>query len=208
MTRLLILGAGGHARVLAETALAQGNFSQITFLDDFFASRDRCIDLPVIGTLDLVNRFETLKSFPYAIVGIGDIVTRLHWLRFITGIGYQVPVIVHPTAWVSPSASLGGGSVVFAHSCLQANAHAGLGVILNTGSSVDHDSLVADGSHICPGAHIAGDVRIGSRCLIGTGASIKPQVTIGNDVTVGAGASVVHDLPDGVTAVGVPALVR
>ena len=83
----------------------------------------------------------------------------------------------------------------------------GSGAILNTGCSVDHDAQLADGVHLCPGARLAGEVHVGARSWIGVGASVIQQVRIGSDVTVGAGAAVVRDLPDGVTAVGVPARV-
>jgi acetyltransferase-like isoleucine patch superfamily enzyme len=97
--------------------------------------------------------------------------------------------------------------VVFAQAAVQALASIGVGSILNTGCSVDHDAQLAGGVHICPGAHLAGEVQVGSRSWIGIGASVIQQVRIGADVTVGAGAAVVCDLPDGVTAVGVPARV-
>jgi acetyltransferase-like isoleucine patch superfamily enzyme len=96
---------------------------------------------------------------------------------------------------------------VFALAAVQAQASIGTGAILNTGCSVDHDAKLADGVHICPGATLAGAVNIGARSWIGIGASVIQQVCIGSDVTVGAGAAVVRDLPDGVTAVGVPARV-
>jgi serine acetyltransferase len=90
---------------------------------------------------------------------------------------------------------------------VQSFATIGVGAILNTGCSVDHDAQLADGVHICPGARLAGEVQVGSRSWIGIGASVIQQVRIGSDVTVGAGAAVVRNLPDGVTAVGVPARV-
>ena len=82
-----------------------------------------------------------------------------------------------------------------------------MGVILNTGCSVDHDSQLSDGVHICPGAHLAGEVNVGARSCIGIGASVVQQVRIGSDVIVGAGSVVVRDIPSSVTAVGVPARV-
>jgi acetyltransferase-like isoleucine patch superfamily enzyme len=97
--------------------------------------------------------------------------------------------------------------VLFAQAVVQAQASIGTGAILNTGCSVDHDAQISDVVHICPGARLAGEVKVGARSWIGIGASVIQQVRIGSDVTVGAGAAVVRDLPDGVTAVGVPARV-
>ena len=211
MTALLILGAGGHAKVLAETALAQGGFSQIAFLDDQACQQtgeSTVLGWPVLGPLRLALEPAMLQSFSAALVGIGDAAKRLHWLDQLAAIGYERPGLIHPTAWVSASASLGPGSVVFAQATVQAQAHLGTGVILNTGCSIDHDVHLADGVHICPGARLAGEVHVGARSWIGIGACVIQQVRIGSDVIVGAGAAVVQDLADGVTAVGIPARSR
>lgn len=210
MTALLILGAGGHARVVAETALAQGGFSEIAFLDDHahHQTDPTVLGWPVLGPLRRASDMSMLQSFQAALVGIGDAAKRLHWLDQLGTIGYQRPRLIHPTAWVSDSASLGPGSVVFAQAAVQALAHLGTGVILNTACSIDHDVQLADGVHICPGARLAGDVHVGARSWIGIGACVTQQVLIGEDVIVGAGAAVVQDLEDGVTAVGVPARIR
>ena len=194
MSTLLILGAGGHAKVVAETALASGAASRVTFLDD-------STNAPLAQALEPATR----EQFAAAAVAIGHAATRLHWLEQLSAAGYALPVLIHPTAWVSPSASLGPGSVVFAQAAVQAQAAIGHGAILNTGSSADHNVHLADGVHVCPGARLAGEVQVGARSWIGIGAAVIQQVRIGTDVTVGAGAAVVRDLPDGVTAVGVPA---
>lgn len=203
MSSLLIIAAGGHAKVVAETALAAGIASKISFLDD--RSLDSVIGWPVIGPLSLAFDPSIKDHFSIALVGIGDPVIRLLWINRLKAAGYTLPVLVHPSAWVSPSAHLGAGTVVFALSSIQSQAVIGSGVILNTGCSVDHDVLLDDGVHICPGAHLAGEVHVGTRSWIGIGASVIQQIRIGADVYLGAGAVVVRDLPDGVTAVGVPA---
>lgn len=125
-------------------------------------------------------------------VAIGHAATRLHWIEKLQVAGYELPVLIDPTAWVSPSAQLGSASVVFARAAVQAQASIGTGAILSTGCSVDHDAQLADGVHICPGARLAGAVHVGARSWIGIAASVIPQV---------------RDFPDGVTAVGVPARV-
>ena len=197
MRSLLILGAGGHAKVVAETALASGDASSVIFLDDR-------TDAPLAQALEP----DMLKRCPAAVVAIGHASTRLHWLEQLSLAGYALPVLIHPTAWVSPSACLAPGSVVLAQAAVQAQACIGKSVILNTGCSVDHDVHLADGVHICPGARLAGGVHVGIRSWIGIGACVIQQVRIGADVTVGAGAAVVQDLPEGITAVGVPARPR
>ena len=203
MTSVLILGAGGHAKVVAETALASGRASSIGFLDD--RPLLSILGWPVLGRLDQALDSSIQAKFPAAFVAIGHPDTRLRWLAKLEAAGYRLPLLIHPSAWVSPSAQIGPGSVVFAQAAVQAKAMIGKGAILNTGCSVDHDAQLADGVHLCPGSRLAGTVHIGARSWIGIGASVIQQVRIGSDVTVGAGAAVVRDLPDGVSAVGVPA---
>ena len=210
MSDLLILGAGGHAKVVAETAIARGVASSVAFLDDRCTRLDGCLPVlgwPVIGPLALALQADTRSHFDAAVVAIGHAATRLHWIKELQAAGFDLPVLMHPTAWVSPSAEFGPASVVFAQAAVQAQTSIGMGAILNTGCSVDHDAQLADGVHICPGARLAGEVKIGARSWIGIGASVIQQLHIGSDVIVGAGAAVIRDLPSSVTAVGVPARV-
>ena len=163
---------------------------------------------PFLGPLKRALEPHMLQSFPAALVGIGDGPTRLIWLERLESYGFQLPVLIHPMAWVSPSATIGLGSVVFAQAAVQSQAFIGKGAILNTGCSIDHNVHLSDGVHISPGARLAGGVHVGSCSWIGIGSCVVQQVRIGADVTVGAGAAVVHDLPDSITAVGVPAGTR
>ena len=205
MSALLILAAGGHAKVVAETALAAGLTSSIAFLDD--RSSPPVLDLPVLGPLHQALEPSVQEQFSAAVVAIGHPATRMRWIVQLQAAGYQLPVVIHPSAWISPSAQISPASVVFAQAAVQSQAVIGTGAIINTGCSVDHDAQLSDAVHICPGARLAGEVQVGARSWIGVGASVIQQVCIGSDVTVGAGAAVVRDLPDGVTAVGVPARV-
>ena len=210
MKRLLILGAGGHAKVLAETALAIGAFSNISFLDDKYNLLNPCPSIlgsQVIGPLSLALDPDIRSSYDAAAVAIGHSPIRLLWIERLLSVGYSLPPLIHPMAWVSPSALLGHASVVFANSAIQSDVSIGTGSIINTGSSVDHDCIISDGVHICPGARVAGHVSVGPRSWIGIGASVIQQVAIGSDVTVGAGSVVIRDLPNDVTAVGVPAAI-
>lgn len=208
MSSLLILGAGGHAKVVAETALSSGAASSLAFLDDSCVGADppsSLLDWPVMGPLSMSLQQDLVSRFDAAAVAIGHADTRLHWIKQLQFAGYHLPVLIHPTAWVSPTSTLGPACVVFAQALVQTSAFIGVGVILNSGCSVDHDVQLSDGVHICPGARLAGEVRVGSRSWIGMGASLIQRVRIGSDVTIGAGAAVVSNIPDGITAVGVPA---
>ena len=210
MSSLLILGAGGHGRVLAEAALASGPFDDLAFLDDRYdhpSFPSTIYGFPVLGPLSQVFDLGFANRYPFAALGIGDSLLRSSWFDHLQSLGFQLPVIIHPSAWISPSAEIGCGSVIFAQSAVQTNVTIGSAAIVNTSSSVDHDVNLGDFVHICPGVHLAGEVRVGDHSLVGIGSSVIPQITIGSGVTIGAGSSVVTDIPDLVTAVGVPASV-
>ena len=207
MSRLAILGAGGHGQVLAEAAEASG-WQEIVFFDQ------RWREIQTAGAL--ANRQWSLggtwddflthyKVYDAAAIGIGDSVKRLTWIDQLTVLNVNLPVIIHPKAVVSRYAKLGVGTVVFAGAVVQTLASLGRGCIVNTNSSVDHHCKLADGVHVCPGANLAGGVTVGVNSWIGIGSSVKELVTIGSRSTVGAGAAVVSDIPDDVVAVGVPA---
>jgi sugar O-acyltransferase (sialic acid O-acetyltransferase NeuD family) len=195
---LLILGRGGHGRVLAEIARDLG-ITDIAWLDDDPAASG------VLGPLSLCHEQELRRHFCRALVGIGQARVRLEWLVRLQQLGFVCPAFVHPSAWVSPTAQLGAGTVVMPQGAVMCGARLESGCIVNTAASVDHDCLLAEGVHVCPGAHLAGGVQVGARSWIGIGASVIQGIRIGTDVTVGAGATVIHDLAAGVTAVGVPA---
>ena len=191
MKRLIIIGAGGHGRVVEDAS----NLDCV-FLDD---------NPKLEGVIGSINQLEQIKEKGEAIiVGIGDNKIRMEMLSKIQ----EVATIIHPTAVISESAMVGCGTVVFANVVINPNSTIGRGCILNTASTVDHDCILGDGVHISPGAHLGGNVVVGDCSWIGIGASVKHGVSIGKNVIVGAGAAVVKDIPDGVTVVGVPAKVK
>lgn len=204
MTRLAILGASGHGKVVADTAEVCG-WSQIEFFDDAWPSRTSNGVWDVVGAgKDLLER---AHEFDGVVVAIGDNAVRQSKLGALLAQGAAVATLVHPAAYVSRHASVGVGSVVFAGAVLNSGASLGAGGILNTGCSVDHDCTLGDSVHISPGARLAGGVAVGQCSWIGIGASVKQLITIGANVVVGAGAAVVADVDDGRTVIGVPARV-
>ena len=200
---LLILGAGGHGKVAADCATAQGAWGRIEFFDDRWPALQNCADWPVIGTGEaLLRRKDDLVE---AFVAIGDGETRLAWIARLREAGLKLATIVHPRAILSPRASLGPASLIVAGAIVNIGARLGEGAIVNTGATVDHDCFIEAGAHICPGAHLAGDVQVGRAALVGIGASARQGVKIGAGATIGAGAAVVSDIGASVTASGVPA---
>jgi len=201
--QLLILGAGGHGKVMAEVAEAKGGWQSIALLDDRFVTLNDLLRWPVLGGIGQADQF--VSQFSHATVAVGDYRLRLQWLEQLLGFGFKIPALSHPSAWVSASARLDAGCVVMANATVQADARVGRGCIVNTGASVDHDCYLGDGVHVCPGAHLGGGVRIGSGSWLGIGCSVIQGVRIGSHVTVGAGAAVIGDILDCTTVVGVPA---
>ena len=205
MNSLLILGAGGHGKVVADTAAAIGQWKKIAFLDDRHASLKTVLDWPVMGSLKEANKF--LPEYDGFCVAIGNNELRLKLLKSYQGQGFSAPSLIHPTAYISPSASLGSGCVVFAQAVVNPESQIGEAGIINTGASVDHDCVLEAGVHLCPGVRLAGEVRIGQQTTLGTGSAVIPQITIGSHTMIGAGSVVVTDIPDHSTAAGVPAKV-
>jgi sugar O-acyltransferase (sialic acid O-acetyltransferase NeuD family) len=202
MTSLLIVGAGGHARVVADAALTTNTWQRVCFIDDARTATGG-LGLPIVGT---TAQLEQLRAeFGAAVVGIGDAHTRLRLLARCRQAGFELPAIVHRTAAVSSYAKLGPGVVVFAQAAINPGATLEEGCIVNTGATVDHDCHLQAGVHVCPGANLAGNVQVAARTWIGVGACVKQGVRIDADVTVGAGAAVVNDIEAGMTVTGVPA---
>ena len=199
---LAILGGGGHAKVVADTAQCCG-WQSIEIFDDRWPSLQLVGPWPVVGdTSDLLLRLQTFEG---VIVAIGNNETRR--LKLAELIKAQAPLIslIHPAATISRHASIGAGVVAFAGVVVNPCATIGDGAILNTGCSIDHECVLGECVHISPGARIAGSVNVGPLSWIGIGASVKQLINIGSNVTVGAGAAVVNDIGDDKTVVGVPA---
>ena len=202
MSRLFILGAGGHGAVIAEAAAESGRWKEILFLDDD-ESLDSVIDFPVVGRTEEISTLASEDS--ELVVAIGDNRKRLELVEEIARSGLRLATVIHPTACISRSASIADGTVVCAGAVVNARANIARACILNTGATIDHDCVLEDGVHVSPGANLAGNVQVGRCAWIGIGASVREGLTIGHDSMVGAGAAVVADVGDGLTVGGVPA---
>lgn len=198
-----VIGAGGHAKVVAETALAAGS-TVAGFLDDDPAKQGtHLLGLRVEGPI--LAGMTRLGVYRW-VLGIGDNRVRRHLVE--QGLPAEPISLVHPSAVLSSSAKIGLGSVVFAGAIVQAEAQIGAHVVLNTRATVEHDVVVGDFAHVAPGAVLLGAVEVGQGALIGAGAVVLPGVRIGEGAVVGAGAVVAKNVPAGATVVGVPARTR
>lgn len=199
---LVILGAGGHSKVVVDLVSALGVPIRAMFDDDVAKHGSRCAEILIVGGITM----EAVASFLPAqgVVGIGSNRIRQQLVRRLAGMEFAA-ALVHPRAYCAPSVSLGQGSVVFAGAVIQPETIVGRHCIVNTAASIDHDCRLGDFVHVCPGVRLAGSVRLGDGVLLGTGAVVIPGVTIGDHAVVGAGTVVIHDIPAGATAVGNPA---
>ncbi|MCY7294368.1 acetyltransferase [Alteromonas sp. a30] len=200
---LVIVGAGGHGKVVADAAHAQGGFDTVSFLDDRFESLPIQIGFPVIGNDSLIP--ELIVQGCQFIIAIGDNDVRAEKYQALCKAGADLATVIHPSATVASSVRLGRGVVVLAGAIINASATVADNVIINTGAIVEHDCYIGANTHIAPKSALTGGCSVGESCLIGVGASVIPGKTIGNRVTVGAGAAVTQNIPDNHVAIGVPA---
>jgi sugar O-acyltransferase (sialic acid O-acetyltransferase NeuD family) len=197
--RILIVGAGGHAKVVVDAIMASRIKANVCFVDDDPATYGSILlNFPVLGNLEGV-----LTAGDVVHVAIGNNLVRER--MFLKTDMARFLRVIHPAACVSQWASLGSGSFVAATAVVGPDAGLGRGVIVNHGAIVDHDCEVGDFSHIAPGASLAGNVKLGVKVMVGAGARILPGIHIGDEAVVGAGAIVVSDVAAGVIVKGVPA---
>jgi sugar O-acyltransferase (sialic acid O-acetyltransferase NeuD family) len=196
---LVVLGAGGHAKVVAELARAIG-WTVLGFVDDP-EKHASVMGLPV-------GPIESFPAGAAAAVGIGNPKVRRRLMLELLERGRKVPALVHPRGFVEPSARIGSGAVIAAGAIVGVDSTVGRGAIVNTAASIDHDNRLGDFAHAAPGARLAGTVSVGEGSWIGIGSTVIQQRSIGAWTMVGAGSVVVRDLPDEVVAFGVPAVIR
>lgn len=207
----IIIGAGGHGRVLAGLLRALG-----AEIDGFVDSNPgktgtEMMGLKVLGTDDEIfggALNDRLSDSIFVVNGVGstgDPAVRQRIYKVMAARGFVMPPLAHPAAWVSPDAVLGPATVVMAGAIIQPCCRLGANVIVNTRASIDHDCVIGDHVHIAPGVTLSGTVRVGEGAHIGTGACVAHGLTIGAGAVIGAGAAVIGDIPEGVRAVGVPA---
>lgn len=203
MPSLLIIGAGGHGKVVADAALESGKWDEIIFLDDAWPEKQKNGRWDIHGKTDHLTDWKERCSG--AIVAIGNNRLRMELQRTLLASGFEVVSVVHPSAQISRFATLGAGSVVFANAVVNVDATVGDGAIINTSATIDHDCILGVGVHIAPGANLGGGVTVGDFSWVGLGAAVRHYLSIGTDVTIGAGAVVINNIENGATAVGVPA---
>jgi UDP-perosamine 4-acetyltransferase len=201
---VLIIGAGGHGKVVLDILRAAGEVNPVGFIDaDASLAGTTVAGVEVIGGPNLLPKLR--KKYEYAIVAIGDNRARRRYASAARDTEFELINAIHPSASVSTSATLGKNVVIAAGAVVCTEAEIADSVIVNTSAVVDHECVIADAAHIAPGALLAGRVRIGEEAFVGLGAKIIQCLTVGDHATVGAGAVAIEDVPPQVTVVGVPA---
>ncbi|HEY9682039.1 MAG TPA: acetyltransferase [Oculatellaceae cyanobacterium] len=196
---IVIYGAGGHARVVVDTLVAQGRYILTAIVDP--------------GKADTTFHSLTVRENELGLeptnflVALGNNQLRKEIFAQLKSIGWTPAVVLHPTAVISPSASIGAGTVVFARTVVNANTSVGENCIINTGATVDHDCTIGDHAHVAPGCNIAGAVTVGEGALVGIGSCVIQEVRLGAWSTLGAGSVATEDVQASTTVVGVPARV-
>lgn len=198
--KLLIIGASGHGKVVADIALNMGKWQTIAFLDDDI-NLTSSMGLEVIGR---TNDISTYKDEYEIFVGIGNNTTRQKLHEKLETLGASIPTLIHPNTVIGSEVVIGIGTAIMAGAVINCCTTIGNGCIINTGSTVDHDNVIEDFVHISPGANLAGSVHVGQGSWLGIGSVVSNNVNIIKGCKVGAGAVVIKDLIDEGIYIGVP----
>lgn len=198
--KLIIIGASGHGKVVADIAIKMNKWQSIAFLDDD-ESIKTSMGLEVIGkTADAFTYKDETDFF----VAIGSNATREKIQEKFIDQGLNVVSLIHPSAVIGTEVEIGIGTAVMAGVVVNSSTRIGKGCIINTSASLDHDNVIEDYVHISPGVNMAGTVKVGKRSWLGIGSVVSNNVNIFSGCKVGAGAVVVKDITEPGTYVGVP----
>ncbi len=210
-TRIVGIGAGGHAKVMLDIVRMRERFEVVGLVDrDPGRHGSEVGGARVLGDdillPDLLRQGVTTAFI--GIGGVGDMAPRRLAYEHVAGLGFEIADVIHPRAFISESVEKGRGVTIMAAVVVNAGAKLGENIILNSGSIIEHDCVIEDHAHVAPGAVLAGSVKVGEAAFIGAGAVIRQGVIIGARAVVGAGAVVVKDVAPDTTVIGCPAAPR
>jgi len=203
LKKLLVVGAGGHARSVVDIALQTGDYELVGCID---SQPGDVLGVPVIGSDDDLDVLRS-SGIKHIFIAVGHNHRRHALYNHALSLGFEPVNIISHQSVISPRANLGKGICVMAGAVVNVNTVIGDNCIINTRCSIDHDCRIGASSHIAPGVTLSGTVHVGDIVHIGTGASVIDGISIGSSTFIGSGAIVVKDLPANVLAYGVPARV-
>jgi len=198
---LLIIGAGGHGKVIADIAECMGCYETIVFADADESLKE-CMGYPVFREEELEDAFYEQHD---VFVAVGNSLIREKITKRIQEKGCFIPTLVHPGAVIARTASIGRGTAIMAGAVINPDTKIGCSCIINTASSVDHDCKIGDYSHISVGAHLTGTVSVGVHTWIGAGACVNNNLAICDNCMIGSGAMVTEHIKNSGIYIGVPA---
>lgn len=203
MKKVILVGAGGHAKVAADILLQNQVYEIAGIIDE----KEECgfWEIPVLGRDDDLRSVRQALGIEYAFVALGDGRCREKVTQKVLAAGYQLINVISRYALISERAVLGRGIAVMPGAVVNADVQIADGCIINTNASVDHDGVIGDFTHIAPGTAVSGSVTIGRQCLLGTGSRVIDRITIGDNVVAGAGSVIVRNISGNCTVAGVPA---
>jgi len=193
--KIAIVGAGGHARVIADAIKKKKKDTIIGFFDD-----NTLLHGKFLNEIKVIDKIANLQKFvsknDHLIIAIGDNQKRREYFELFKQKGYSFTIVIHPSAVVSSSATIQEGTVIFAGAIINPNAVIGSNVIINTGAIIEHDNKIHNHSHVAPGASLGGNVIVGENTLVGIGANVNKGVSIGKNCVIASGCSIYKDIPD------------
>jgi len=204
--KILLLGGGGHCKVVIDTITAVGEYSIAGIIDVREKVGSVINNVPVIGTDQMIADIFR-QGITHACITVGSVGNpqkRISLYRILKKIGYSFPNLVHPDAILAPSVSMGEGNYIAPRVIINSDVQLRNNCIINTGAIIEHDCILGDFVHIAPGAVLSGAVRVGNYSHVGAGSSVIENITIGEDTIIGAGSAVVHSISSKVVAYGNP----
>lgn len=205
--KTVIIGAGGHARVIFEILSYDRNIEVVAFVDSVIRGSDENImGIHVLGDYSVLHKLFK-GGVKGAIIGVGDNNIRKAHFEKIGNMGVELVTAIHPTVHIAHNAKIRKGVVIVTGATIATGVEIGDNVIVNTGAIIEHEDVLEDHVHIAPGTVLAGRVTVKEGAFIGAGSVVKEYVTIGENATIGAGSVVLEDIPDNAVAVGSPAKV-
>ncbi len=207
MQKIVILGGGGHARVLIDFIRTLGLYEIVGIVDSQLDAGVMVYGVAVIGDDEMLLQLH-LNGIRNACIGVGSVrynKKRILLYEKVKNVGFAVPTLIHPKSIISESAVIEEGAQIMAGAIVGPNVFIGENSIINTAAIIEHDSKIGAHVHICPGAIVCGGCVIGEGTFVGVGATIIQGIKVGNKATIAARALVINDISDDIIVKGLPA---
>lgn len=208
--KLVLLGGGGHCKSVLDAIIRNGEYEDIVITDPIIPVGTRILNASVVGSDEMIPVLFR-DGYHHAFVtvgGIGNSKIRKKLSTFAESVGFEFPVIADPSAQISKSVTIGGGTFIGKNAVINAYSYIGNHCIINTGSIIEHECEIGDYSHISVGTILCGDCRVGTKSFIGAGSTVIQGIDIGHNVIVGANSTVLADVEDNMKIYGIVKQIR